>query len=141
MTPSPPRGNPGSLALLCLLISAHASPPTAAIDIPLEVEQPPTITAQAASPIVAFQSDESFPVTCEAKGKPEPKFRWTKNGQEFDPLLDPRLVKGEEHSGTFVIPKNGNLSEYQGTYRCFASNSLGTAISEDMDFIVPSITE
>ena len=51
--------------------------------------------------------------------------------------MDPRLEK-EDHSGTFVIPKNGNLSEFQGTYRCFASNNLGTAISEDMDFIVPS---
>jgi hypothetical protein len=51
--------------------------------------------------------------------------------------MDPRLEK-EDHSGTFVIPKNGNLSEFQGTYRCYASNNLGTAISEDMDFIVPS---
>ncbi|CAL8337068.1 unnamed protein product [Merluccius merluccius] len=130
--------NPGLVALLCLLVCARAFPLIAANDIPLEVEQPPTITSQAASPIVAFQSDESFPVTCEAKGNPEPEFRWTKNGQEFDPLMDPRLVK-EDHSGTFVIPKNGNLSEYQGIYRCFASNNLGTAISEDMDFIVPIV--
>uniref|UniRef100_A0A8C5CMC4 Cell adhesion molecule L1-like b n=1 Tax=Gadus morhua TaxID=8049 RepID=A0A8C5CMC4_GADMO len=67
-----------------------------------------------------------------------PRFRWTKSGQEFDPLMDPRLEK-EDHSGTFVIPKNGNLSEFQGTYRCYASNNLGTAISEDMDFIVPNV--
>uniref|UniRef100_A0A8C5CAJ1 Cell adhesion molecule L1-like b n=1 Tax=Gadus morhua TaxID=8049 RepID=A0A8C5CAJ1_GADMO len=136
--------NPGSVALLCLLISAQAFPLTAAMDIPLEVleqaniEQPPTITSQAASPIVAFQPDENFAVTCEAKGNPEPEFRWTKSGQEFDPLMDPRLEK-EDHSGTFVIPKNGNLSEFQGTYRCYASNNLGTAISEDMDFIVPNV--
>lgn len=56
---------------------------------------------------------------------------------EFDPSLDPRLVK-EENSGTFVIPNNGNLTEYQGTYRCYASNRLGTAISHEIDFIVPS---
>lgn len=65
------------------------------------------------------------------------RFRWTKNGQEFDPLLDPRLMK-EENSGTFVIPNNGNLTEYQGTYRCYASNKLGTAISKEIEFIVPS---
>lgn len=64
------------------------------------------------------------------------RFRWTKNGQEFDPSLDPRLMK-EEDSGTFVIPNNGNLTEYQGTYRCYASNKLGTAISQEIEFIVP----
>lgn len=43
----------------------------------------------------------------------------------------------EEDSGTFVIPNNGNLTEYQGTYRCYASNKLGTAISQEIEFIVP----
>uniref|UniRef100_A0A8D0D483 Neural cell adhesion molecule L1-like protein n=1 Tax=Sander lucioperca TaxID=283035 RepID=A0A8D0D483_SANLU len=77
-------------------------------------------------------------MTCEAKGNPEPEFRWTKNGQEFDPSLDPRLMK-EENSGTFVIPNNGNLTEYQGTYRCYVSNKLGTAISKEIEFIVPHV--
>lgn len=65
------------------------------------------------------------------------RFSWTKNGQQFDPLLYPRLIK-EGNSGTFVIPNKGNLTEYQGTYRCFASNRLGTAISREIEFIVPS---
>uniref|UniRef100_A0A671YXI3 Cell adhesion molecule L1-like b n=1 Tax=Sparus aurata TaxID=8175 RepID=A0A671YXI3_SPAAU len=77
-------------------------------------------------------------MTCEAKGNPEPEFRWTKNGQEFDPFLDPRLMK-EEDSGTFVIPNNGNLTVYQGIYRCYASNRLGTAISKEIEFIVPHV--
>uniref|UniRef100_A0A667YTC5 Cell adhesion molecule L1-like b n=1 Tax=Myripristis murdjan TaxID=586833 RepID=A0A667YTC5_9TELE len=102
------------------------------------VEQLPTITAQSPSSVIAFPFDESFPMTCEAKGNPEPEFRWTKNGQEFDPFLEPRLMK-EEDSGTFVIPNNGNLTEYQGTYRCYASNKLGTAISEEIEFIVPNV--
>ncbi|MEQ2196669.1 hypothetical protein XENOCAPTIV_007898 [Xenoophorus captivus] len=45
----------------------------------------------------------------------------------------------EENSGTFVIPNNGNLTEYQGTYRCYASNKLGTAISKEIEFIVPNV--
>uniref|UniRef100_A0A667Y9G4 Neural cell adhesion molecule L1 n=1 Tax=Myripristis murdjan TaxID=586833 RepID=A0A667Y9G4_9TELE len=102
------------------------------------LEQLPTITAQSPSSVIAFPFDESFPMTCEAKGNPEPEFRWTKNGQEFDPFLEPRLMK-EEDSGTFVIPNNGNLTEYQGTYRCYASNKLGTAISEEIEFIVPNV--
>uniref|UniRef100_G3PD59 Neural cell adhesion molecule L1-like protein n=1 Tax=Gasterosteus aculeatus aculeatus TaxID=481459 RepID=G3PD59_GASAC len=99
-----------------------------------QVEQLPTITAQSPSPLIAFPFDESFPVTCE----PDTQFTWMKNGQEFDPSLDPRLMK-EENSGTFVIPNNGNLTEYQGTYRCYASNRMGTAISKEIEFIVPNV--
>uniref|UniRef100_A0A674NBW4 Neural cell adhesion molecule L1-like protein n=1 Tax=Takifugu rubripes TaxID=31033 RepID=A0A674NBW4_TAKRU len=105
---------------------------------PSPVEQLPTITAQASSSLIAFPFDENFPMMCEAKGNPEPEFRWTKNGQQFDPSLDPRLIT-EGNSGTFVIPNNGNLTEYQGIYRCFASNRLGTAISREIEFIVPNV--
>uniref|UniRef100_A0A4W5NIB5 Neural cell adhesion molecule L1-like protein n=1 Tax=Hucho hucho TaxID=62062 RepID=A0A4W5NIB5_9TELE len=102
------------------------------------VEQLPTITEASPSSLIAFPFDESFPMTCEAKGNPEPEFWWTKNGEEFDPYQDPRLIK-EENSGTFVIPNTGNLTEYQGTYRCYASNKLGTAITEEIEFVVPHV--
>ncbi|XP_074531572.1 neural cell adhesion molecule L1-like protein isoform X2 [Halichoeres trimaculatus] len=111
---------------------------TTAINIPLEVEQLPTITAQSPSSLIAFPFDESFSMVCEAKGNPVPEYTWTKNGQVFEPSLDPRLMK-EEESGTFVIPNNENLTEYQGIYRCFASNKLGTAISKRIEFIVPHV--
>ncbi|XP_047203055.1 neural cell adhesion molecule L1-like protein isoform X2 [Girardinichthys multiradiatus] len=132
--------NPGLAAMLKLSVITciYAFHTTTAIDIPLEVEQLPTITDQAPSSLIAFPFDESFPVTCEAKGNPEPEFQWKKNGEDFDPYLDPRLMK-EENSGTFVIPNNGNLTEYQGTYRCYASNKLGTAISKEIEFIVPNV--
>ncbi|XP_054472345.1 neural cell adhesion molecule L1-like protein [Anoplopoma fimbria] len=130
--------SPGLVAVLVFITCVCAFYTTTAIDIPLEVEQLPTIMAQSPSSLIAFPFDESFPMTCEAKGNPEPEFRWTKNGQEFDPSLDPRLMK-EENSGTFVIPNNGNLTEYQGTYRCYASNKLGTAISKEIEFIVPHV--
>uniref|UniRef100_A0A4W5NNW1 protein-tyrosine-phosphatase n=1 Tax=Hucho hucho TaxID=62062 RepID=A0A4W5NNW1_9TELE len=102
------------------------------------VEQLPTITEASPSSLIAFPFDESFPMTCEAKGNPEPEFRWTKNGEEFDPYQDPRLIK-EDNSGTFVIPNTGNLTEYQGTYRCYANNKLGTAITEEIEFVVPHV--
>uniref|UniRef100_A0A8B9HER9 Cell adhesion molecule L1-like b n=1 Tax=Astyanax mexicanus TaxID=7994 RepID=A0A8B9HER9_ASTMX len=66
------------------------------------------------------------------------RFKWTKNGQDFDPFLDPRLLT-QEDSGTFVIPNNGNLTEFQGVYRCYAANKLGTAMSEKIEFIVPNV--
>ncbi|XP_077429903.1 neural cell adhesion molecule L1-like protein isoform X5 [Vanacampus margaritifer] len=136
-----------SWRIICILASVTficAFHITTAIDIPLEVlgyvdiEQLPTITAQSPSSLIAFPFDESYPMTCEAKGNPTPEFRWMKNGQEFDPSSDPRLMK-EEDSGTFVIPNNGNLTEYQGTYLCYASNKLGTATSKEIEFIVPHV--
>ncbi|XP_062319780.1 neural cell adhesion molecule L1-like protein isoform X4 [Osmerus eperlanus] len=129
---------PGLAFLLGMVICISAFHLATAIDIPLEVEQLPTITEQSPSSRIAFPFDESFSMTCEAKGNPEPEFRWTKNGLEFDPFLDPRLMK-EEDSGTFVIPNSGNLTDYQGIYRCYASNKLGTAISQEIEFIVPYV--
>ncbi|XP_077386047.1 neural cell adhesion molecule L1-like protein isoform X4 [Festucalex cinctus] len=141
------KSMPRSWRIICILTSVTficAFHITTAVDIPLEVlghvniEQLPTITAQSPSSLIAFPFDESYPMTCEAKGNPAPEFRWMKNGQEFDPSSDPRLLK-EEDSGTFVIPNNGNLTEYQGTYLCYASNKLGTATSKKIEFIVPHV--
>uniref|UniRef100_A0A671SJQ1 Neural cell adhesion molecule L1-like protein n=1 Tax=Sinocyclocheilus anshuiensis TaxID=1608454 RepID=A0A671SJQ1_9TELE len=102
------------------------------------VEQLPTITEHSPASLIAFPFEESFPMKCEATGNPGTEFRWTKNGQDFDPYQDPRL-KTLDDSGTFIIPNNGNLTEFQGNYRCFASNKLGTAMSEEIEFIVPTI--
>ncbi len=55
---------------------------------------------------------------------------------DFDPHKDPRLIK-EESSGTFAIPNTKEKVKYQGKYRCYASNKLGTAISVESEFIVP----
>uniref|UniRef100_A0AAR2KCC2 Neural cell adhesion molecule L1-like protein n=1 Tax=Pygocentrus nattereri TaxID=42514 RepID=A0AAR2KCC2_PYGNA len=104
----------------------------------LSIEQLPSITEQSPASLIAFPFDESFTVKCEATGNPEPEFKWTKNGQDFDPYQDPRLIT-EEDSGTFVIPNNGNLTEFQGSYRCYASNKLGTAMSEEIEFVIPNV--
>ncbi|KAG1962755.1 neural cell adhesion molecule L1-like protein [Pimephales promelas] len=126
----------------CLNMSCRYQ--TNALDIPFDVlarmnmEQLPTITEQSPASVIAFSFEESFPVKCEATGNPRPEFKWTKNGQDFDPYLDPRLITLDD-SGTFTIPNNGNLTEFQGNYRCFATNKLGTAMSEEIEFIVPNV--
>ncbi|XP_058855746.1 neural cell adhesion molecule L1-like protein isoform X10 [Acipenser ruthenus] len=125
-------------AILCLLNW------TAALDIPLEalghanIEQLPTITEQSPSSQVALPFDENVPIKCEGKGNPHPEFKWTKDGQPFDPSDDPRVTM-VENSGTFIIGNNGNISEFQGVYRCSATNKLGTAISEEIQIIIPTI--
>ncbi|XP_017343000.1 cell adhesion molecule L1-like a [Ictalurus punctatus] len=107
------------------------------LHVPYEVEQPPTITAQSVRSIVAVAFDDDFTLTCEATGNPKPVFYWTKNGLNFNPHNDSRL-KIFENSGSFVIPNNKYLAEYQGKYRCYASNKLGVAVSEETHFIVPT---
>nr|XP_046199781.1 neural cell adhesion molecule L1-like protein isoform X5 [Oncorhynchus gorbuscha] len=106
------------------------------LDIPLEVEQLPTITVQTAGPVIALPFEGSFSMRCEAKGNPQPVYRWTKDGQAIDPLFD-LGVKKERNNGSFVI-HSGRLAQFQGMYQCYASNNLGTAVSEEIELIVPS---
>ncbi|XP_074054808.1 neural cell adhesion molecule L1-like protein isoform X4 [Macrotis lagotis] len=110
---------------------------TTAIEIPISVKQVPTITEQSTVQ-VAFPFDESFQFICEAKGNPEPTFHWTKNEEQFNLSSDPRIVSSN-NTGTFKILNEGHISHFQGKYRCFASNELGTAMSKEIEFIVPSI--
>ncbi|MGH0179575.1 UNVERIFIED_CONTAM: hypothetical protein FKN15_011143, partial [Acipenser sinensis] len=102
------------------------------------VEQLPTITEQSPTSQVAFPFDENVPIKCEGKGNPHPEFKWTKDGQPFDPSDDPRVTM-VENTGTFIIGNNGNISEFQGVYRCSATNKLGRAISEEIKIIIPSL--
>uniref|UniRef100_A0A286ZZM6 Neural cell adhesion molecule L1-like protein n=2 Tax=Sus scrofa TaxID=9823 RepID=A0A286ZZM6_PIG len=107
-----------------------------AVDIPLSVQQVPTIIKQSKVQ-VAFPFDEYFQIECEAKGNPEPKYSWTKDDKHFE-LSDPRIIVSN-NSGTFRIPNEGHISHFQGKYRCFASNKLGVAMSEEIEFIVPNV--
>ncbi|XP_027556233.1 neural cell adhesion molecule L1-like protein isoform X2 [Neopelma chrysocephalum] len=109
----------------------------AAIEIPLSVSQLPTITEQSHTQ-VAYPFDEDFTIKCEARGNPHPTFNWTKDGKPFDLSSDPRIVTSN-NSGTFVIQNRGIINNFQGKYRCFASNVLGTAMSEEIELIVPSV--
>ncbi|KAA0706861.1 Processed neural cell adhesion molecule [Triplophysa tibetana] len=105
---------------------------------PPHVEQLPTITGQSSGSLIALPYDDSFILKCEAKGNPSPTYRWTKNGIDFYPHKDP-LLTTEETYGTFVIPNTKDKVKYQGKYRCYATNKLGTAISDETEFIVPSL--
>ncbi|XP_038265991.1 neural cell adhesion molecule L1-like protein isoform X6 [Dermochelys coriacea] len=107
------------------------------IEIPLSVAQVPTITDQSMTQ-VAYPFDEDFTIKCEAKGNPQPTFNWTKDEKPFNLLSDPRII-ASRNSGTFVIQNQGMIADFQGKYRCYASNELGTAMSEEIEIIVPSV--
>ncbi|NXJ04478.1 NCHL1 protein, partial [Odontophorus gujanensis] len=107
------------------------------IEIPSSVAQLPTITEQSETQ-VAYPFDENFTIKCEASGNPQPTFNWTKDGKPFDLSSDPRIIT-LNNSGTFVIQNHGIITSFQGKYRCYASNALGTAMSKEIELIVPSV--
>ncbi|TNN56957.1 Neural cell adhesion molecule L1 [Liparis tanakae] len=127
------RSSPPLLPFLLLLLLSLAAPPCqAAIHIPSNFKQPPMITTQPES--VTVFSVEDLVMSCEATGNPQPIFRWTRDGEEFDPGSDPEL-KVAERSGSFAFFTLSNtmdsVKQYQAKYICYASNVLGTAVSNE----------
>uniref|UniRef100_F6PJP1 Neural cell adhesion molecule L1 n=1 Tax=Monodelphis domestica TaxID=13616 RepID=F6PJP1_MONDO len=97
--------------------------------------QPPNITEQSPEKLVVFPTDDIV-LKCEASGKPEVQFRWTKENIHFSPEKELGATT-HINSGSFIITGNtSNFAQrYQGTYRCFASNRLGTAMSHEIHLV------
>ncbi|XP_063165496.1 neuronal cell adhesion molecule isoform X5 [Candoia aspera] len=112
---------------LCQIITA--------LDVPLDLSQPPTITQQSPKDYI-IDPRENIVIQCEAKGKPSPTFSWTRNGTHFDIDKDAR-VRMKLHSGTLLIniineESGGKAELYEGVYQCTARNELGAAISNNI---------
>ncbi|XP_067437685.1 neuronal cell adhesion molecule a isoform X2 [Thunnus thynnus] len=118
---------PGITAVLLILFS-HV---TSALEVPLDLPQPPTITLQSPKDYI-FDPRENIVINCEAKGKPHPSFSWTRNGTHFDVEKDSKVLM-KPGSGTLVIDISGEKAEaYEGTYQCTAHNEHGTAVSNNI---------
>ncbi|XP_072528296.1 neuronal cell adhesion molecule-like isoform X7 [Salminus brasiliensis] len=103
-----------------------------ALEVPLDLPQPPTITHQSPKDYIV-DPRENIVIHCEAKGKPHPSFSWTRNGIHFDTDKDSR-VNMKPHSGTLVIDISGGerAEAYEGVYQCTARNEHGTAVSNNI---------
>ncbi|XP_061690244.1 neural cell adhesion molecule L1-like protein isoform X2 [Syngnathoides biaculeatus] len=126
----------GSLQLVLLLaLSTEAT----SLNIPPDVEQLPTIIFHTTGPIIALPYDNSVTIRCEARGNPPPEYRWMKDDLDFIPP-QPSTIRSDQFTtnGTFVL-QNKSLARFQGKYRCYASNKLGTAMTETIELIVPSM--
>ncbi|XP_028738571.1 neuronal cell adhesion molecule isoform X43 [Peromyscus leucopus] len=112
------------ILFLCQMISA--------LDVPLDLVQPPTITQQSPKDYI-IDPRENIVIQCEAKGKPPPSFSWTRNGTHFDIDKDP-LVTMKPGSGTLIINimSEGKAETYEGVYQCTARNERGAAISNNI---------
>uniref|UniRef100_A0A8C2KCF3 Neuronal cell adhesion molecule n=1 Tax=Cyprinus carpio TaxID=7962 RepID=A0A8C2KCF3_CYPCA len=118
----------GPLALL-LLFLGHV---ITALEVPLDLPQPPTITHQSPKDFI-IDPREDIVIHCEAKGKPHPSFSWTRNGTHLDIDKDPKVLM-KPRSGTLVLDISGGerAEEYEGVYQCSAHNELGTAVSNSI---------
>ncbi|XP_029429705.1 neurofascin isoform X2 [Rhinatrema bivittatum] len=100
-----------------------------AIEVPLHLNQPPTITKQSVKTYIVDPRDD-ISIECEAKGFPFPTFSWTRNGKFFNIAKDAR-VSMRRNMGTLIIAfhRGGRPEDYEGEYQCFARNEFGTALS------------
>ncbi|XP_018540091.1 neuronal cell adhesion molecule isoform X6 [Lates calcarifer] len=114
-------------ALLVLLMGHLAT----ALEVPLDLPQPPTITHQSPKDYI-IDPRENIIIHCEAKGKPHPSFSWTRNGTHFDIDQDSNVIM-RPHSGTLVVDISREKAEhYEGVYQCTARNKHGTAVSNNI---------
>ncbi|XP_037388351.1 neurofascin homolog (chicken) a isoform X11 [Pygocentrus nattereri] len=127
------QGQRAALAVLPIIVLLWKK--VAPIDVPLDpriqqdLKQPPTIVKQSVKDYIVDPRDNII-IECEAKGNPVPMFWWRRNGKYFNAEKDPR-VSMRKRSGTLEISfkTGGKPEEYEGEYQCFASNDLGTAVS------------
>ncbi|TRY53929.1 hypothetical protein DNTS_033807 [Danionella cerebrum] len=116
------------LLLLPLFLSLRQT--EAHIQIPADLKQAPVFRTQPVSHTAFYVEDLNL--SCEASGDPPPSFRWLKDGSQF----------GDELFGSGTLTPDPmdltkDLRFYQGIYRCYAGNELGTAVSN----LVHIITE
>ncbi|XP_053562668.1 neurofascin [Bombina bombina] len=100
-----------------------------AIEVPLDLSQPPTITKQSEKNYIVDPRDNIY-IVCEAQGNPYPTFSWTRNGRFYNVAKDSK-VSFHKRSGTLLIDIHGGgrPEDYEGEYQCFSRNKHGTALS------------
>ncbi|XP_033940465.1 neuronal cell adhesion molecule-like isoform X9 [Pseudochaenichthys georgianus] len=104
---------------------------TTALEVPLDLPQPPTITHQSPKDYI-IDPRENIIIHCEAKGKPHPSFSWTRNGSHFDIDEDPNVTM-KPHSGTMVVDiSRAKAENYESVYQCTSRNKHGTAVSNNI---------
>ncbi|XP_064862124.1 neurofascin-like [Oncorhynchus nerka] len=109
-----------------------------AIDVPLEIRQPPTIIKQSSKEHVVDPRNNMV-VECEAKGTPHPIFSWMRNGKYFNVAKDPQASM-RRRSGTLDIYAWTDPGAYEGEYQCVATNEYGTAYSNKIHLHISKAT-
>jgi hypothetical protein len=76
------------------------------------------------------ENDKPFIIECEAEGEPQPKYKWVKNGKEFNWQTYDDRISQQPGRGTLVVtsPRDEDIGQYQ----CYAYNEWGTATSNSV---------
>jgi len=122
-----------TIVILLLSLSSWSPTVLGEIGIGLPPPSPPSMKKQPPHEQlfqVSLGTDEAekpFMLECEAEGNPEPKYRWIKNGLEFDYVAYDKRISQQPRRGTLVFTKPDSVDE--GLYQCFAENIHGTSVS------------
>lgn len=111
-----------SLSCIKMVSGVVPSPPSM-------VRQPPHEQLYQIS-MGADEPEKPFMLECEALGSPEPKYRWIKNGLEFDYVAYDKRISQQPRRGTLVFTKPDHVDE--GLYQCFAENIHGISVSNSV---------
>ena len=87
---------------------------------------PPSLIAQAPDQVV-LEGDPAIHVNCTADGEPAPNITWTK---VFANGTDSHVLSTDEQ---FLLPNN---RINKGTYRCKASNGIGSDVNHTVIVVV-----
>lgn len=68
------------------------------------------------------ENDKPFIIECEAEAEPAPKYRWMKNGKEFNWQAYDDRISQQPGRGTLVV--TAPRTEDVGQYQCFATNEV-----------------
>lgn len=79
----------------------------------LTVHEPPSVVIPLRPQVIKRDGDASFSITCKARGKPKPKVRWLKNGQEISKNTDLFSIEISD----YVEDKNAYSVQSTLTYR------------------------
>lgn len=87
---------------------------------------PPSLTSRAPNQL-GLEGDPEITLTCTADGEPQPNITWT---QVFANGTDSHVLSTREQ---FILPSNRTSD---GTYRCKASNGIGSDVNHTVTVVV-----
>ncbi|XP_046388931.1 neuroglian isoform X2 [Ischnura elegans] len=116
--------------LILILVSLIVSAQSIGQSPPRIVKQPPSDELLFQVAVQQNENDKPFIIECEAEGEPAPKYRWIKNGKNFNWQTYDERISQQPGRGTLVItsPRDEDIGQYQ----CFAENEWGIATSNSV---------
>ncbi|XP_067665453.1 neural cell adhesion molecule L1-like [Haliotis asinina] len=95
-----------------------------------DVRVPPTVDTPLLARTDYFSTGSNFTLSCNATGTPQPKYTWHKDGTNFTS----DYISVNPITGSLLV-KSATIRE-EGRYRCLATNTWGTAVSQEVEMLL-----